>query len=360
MLGVPPQVRSPIPAIMRLLSEELQGRGCAVRLHPWGAHADHESLFRKVFGRVADIMAVRRLLRTDPPDVVVVHTAHGWYSLLRDLGLALACRGVARRLVYEYHGSSSQDLLGGARPLFRAVTRTIVRRADAIFLLSNAERADWTAAIPEGRYFVVRNPVETIERGSRDTAAVPAVLFAGRLIPEKGSLDLVRAAALLPRELPWHVVIAGDGPIRAELEAAVRDSGLVERVRVAGHLGRDALVRAYREAAVFALPTYWNEGLPIVILDAMQCGLPIVTTEIRAMRDYLVDGVNAVFVPARDPEALAAALRRLLTDVTLRERMGARNLEESQAFRPARVAADYFACLEEIVAEGGATVPVTT
>ena len=91
----------------------------------------------------------------------------------------------------------------------------------------------------------------------------------------------------------------------------------------------------------FVLPTYFAEGFPLSVMEAMGHGLPIITTPIRGCADYLSDGENALFVPARDPAALARAVERLLGDDALRARMSAANLARVADFAPARVMPHY-------------------
>jgi glycosyltransferase involved in cell wall biosynthesis len=105
----------------------------------------------------------------------------------------------------------------------------------------------------------------------------------------------------------------------------------------------------YRTGDVFVLPTYWVEGFPTAISEAMEAGLPIVTTRARGMADHLEEGVNAVFVPKRSPGELAEALERLLTDEPTRARMGSANRQKVAEFAPDRVAGEYLEALNSIV-----------
>jgi glycosyltransferase involved in cell wall biosynthesis len=96
------------------------------------------------------------------------------------------------------------------------------------------------------------------------------------------------------------------------------------------------------------LPTSLPEGFPTAILEAMSAGLPLVTTASRGPADHLVDGQNALFVPAHDPPALARALIRLLRDDRLRREMGDANREKVREFDPDVVAVEYRTALERI------------
>jgi glycosyltransferase involved in cell wall biosynthesis len=105
-------------------------------------------------------------------------------------------------------------------------------------------------------------------------------------------------------------VIAGEGPLRAELEAQATRLGIAQRVMFAG--ARSDARQLMREAAAVLVPSRW-EGLPLVVLEALAAGTPVVATAVRGMRELLTPE-TAALVPPDDPDALAQALRRILTD----------------------------------------------
>ena len=158
--------------------------------------------------------------------------------------------------------------------------------------------------------------------------AGPTVLFVGRFAEKKGCTYLLRAMAQVEREVPEaRLVLIGDGPLRAELEATAR----ALRLR-ATFLGRQSVgaVRDWmRRAWVFCLPSVTaengdTEGLPTVILEALACGLPTVTTDSAGNPEAVADGEVGFVVPERDETGLARALARLLHDEDLRRQFGTR------------------------------------
>ena len=133
-----------------------------------------------------------------------------------------------------------------------------------------------------------------------EPAEPPEILFAGRLSPEKGILDLVEAARGLP------LTVAGDGPLRD---------------RVPGALGFVDPHPLYDRAAIVACPSR-REGFGVACLEAMAHGRPVVATGVGGLRDLVVDGETGLVVPPGDVAALRAALERLLGDPDLRRRLG--------------------------------------
>jgi glycosyltransferase involved in cell wall biosynthesis len=149
------------------------------------------------------------------------------------------------------------------------------------------------------------------------------IVFAGRLSREKGVDVLVRAVAELAPDLPAGPIlqVAGDGPVRAELEALAADLA-PGRVVFTGRLPMAALGDLVRGAAVAAVPSRWHENQPLAILEAFACGLPVVTTDLGGLPELVDDGVDGALVRPDDAPALAAARRPLLTDPVRAHRMG--------------------------------------
>ena len=131
----------------------------------------------------------------------------------------------------------------------------------------------------------------------------PHVLYAGRLSPEKGVLELVEAARGLP------LVVAGDGPLRERVPGAL------------GWVPHDELLRLYARAAVVACPSR-REGFGVACAEAMASARPVVASSVGGLRDLVVDGETGLLVPPGDVGALRGAIERLLGDAELRRRLG--------------------------------------
>jgi glycosyltransferase involved in cell wall biosynthesis len=144
-----------------------------------------------------------------------------------------------------------------------------------------------------------------------EEASPPEVLYAGRLSPEKGVLELVEAARGM------NLVVAGDGPLRTKIPGAL------------GFVPHDELQRHYARAAVVACPSR-REGFGVACLEAMAHARPVVATNVGGLRDLVTDGETGLVVPPRDPAALREALDRLLGDRGLRRRLGAAARERAR------------------------------
>ncbi len=156
---------------------------------------------------------------------------------------------------------------------------------------------------------------------------LPMILSAGRLVEKKGFPLLLQAAALLNgRGLPFELIIAGEGPMRDELERLAGGLGLRDRVVFAGHLTQEQLTHVYRRADAFCLASTVakdgdRDGLPNVILEAMAFGVPVVASNLSAIPEAVIDEETGLLAAPGSPQDLAAQLERALDDRELRARL---------------------------------------
>lgn len=364
MLSPHPTVSGPLPKHTPVLVEALRATGCQVQTLPWGRHGDDDSLTRRLLNRVRDIWDIGGRVRASRFDVLVIKTSHEWVSLLGDLPLLVATRRSSPAIVLQFHGGEAQRLTLPGSQLFKLLSWLLFKLSDGVLVLSSEEARAAAGFYPSGRFHAVVNPyvapaAQDDCAPSRDSALhhrdhepaeallppVPTILFAGRLITEKGVLDAVEALAVLRRKRSCRLIIAGRGSAEDELRRRVDALGLAQDVTLTGQLTGERLEAAYRNADIFVLPSYWPEGFPTAITEAMSVGLPVVTTQHRGMADHLQPDVNALFVTPRAPTELAAAIERLLDDGPLRARMSAANRAKVQDFAPAAAARLYLEAL---------------
>lgn len=220
---------------------------------------------------------------------------------------------------------------GHANDLFqrRGLLRKKLLRARFVACISRFHRELYTGLSPEGadKYRVIRCGVD-LERWEprpvRPEGARLEVLTVCRLVDKKGVDTAIRAMACLER--PARLTIAGDGPERARLEALIEELGCKERVRLLGAVDNETVRRLMQEEShVFVLPCRTDragdrDGLPVVLIEAMASGLPVVSGDLPAIRELVEHDVNGILVPPDDPQSLAAALTRL--DSKRREALG--------------------------------------
>jgi glycosyltransferase involved in cell wall biosynthesis len=242
-------------------------------------------------------------------------------------------RAHATPLVISLHGSDVflAERLAPLRPLARralALSGAVTAcssdlRRRAVRLGAREDRARTVPYGVDAEAFAPReHDVEARARLGVPEGAL-LVLALGRLVEKKGFAHLIDAAAALGGRI--HVAIAGDGDLRAELEARARSAGAP--VRFTGTLDRDEIARALGAADVVAVPSVVDrggnvDGLPNVVLEALAAGRPVVASRVAGIPDVIEDGVNGLLVPQADAASLAAALRRLADEPATRARLG--------------------------------------
>jgi len=194
----------------------------------------------------------------------------------------------------------------------------LARRADRVIAVSRALANELVAGGIDRRRIVVVSPGRERLRPMHANRG-RTILCVANWTPAKGIHTLVAAVARLPEVTLDLVGDMPDSIYAARVHRAIASSGVGARVRVHGTLGRSAVRRRYAGASVFALPSI-REGYPIVLVEALAHGLPIVACDIPAVRE--VTGGAAVLVAPRQVAPLAAAVRELLADERIRRALG--------------------------------------
>jgi glycosyltransferase involved in cell wall biosynthesis len=213
--------------------------------------------------------------------------------------------------------------------------REIFERADKLIAVAHSvaqEMAAYDVALE--RVTVLGNGVDT-DIFQPDLAAVatdpPYFLTAGRLGLRKGLEDLIQCAELVSKQFPLHkFYIAGAGPLESAIRARIAERNLEQQVILLGHIAtRTRLAELYRGATLYVHAAHY-EGLPTVMLEAMACGRPVITTAVSGALDVVQDGRNGLLVGPKQPAQMAQAIIGLLQTPGLGEQLGLAGLKTVQ------------------------------
>ena len=289
---------------------------------------------------------VKRLLAREHFDVVHIHE-----PLISSLTL-LMLQHARAVTVGTFHAARERGRSRGYA-LAQLFLRRWADRLDGRIAVS-AAAARLAARYFPGHYEIIPNGVDVARFAAplpcpaELEARRPYVLFVGRFEERKGLPVLLRAFALLKRRCPdVRLVIVGDGRHRIHYERWVEREGVPD-VTFAGRVPAAALPAYYQHAAVYCAPNTGNESFGIVLLEAMAAGCPVVATDIEGFAALIRDGVDGLLVPARDPEALADAIGRVLGDAALAERLRAHGAARVQEFAWPWVAERVLAYYEQV------------
>ncbi len=265
--------------------------------------------------------------------VRLVYTEHSVTNRRRGMGVAAR---MLDRLAYSRYAR----IIAINSSTYRNLVTWLPELGSRSVHIPNAVRVDLTGRLEDtGKTQLFRECGVTSENG------IKLLLFAGRLVHEKGADVLLSSLALLKRS-DYLCLIAGDGPERDKLEAMASSLGLMDRICFLGT--RSDMLTLLRQVDFLVLPSRY-EGLPLVILEAMAVGCPIVATKVDGTAEVLRHEASALLVPAEDTRALAEGIRRLLEDVELGRRLAARAREDVQAYSAQRAAQQLIALYDDVL-----------
>lgn len=254
--------------------------------------------------------------------------------VVRDVILLASTRWMFARVIYHFHAGGLGEYFRRAPRVLRLLMRLAYGRADVGAVLgerlkddSETLRCRETVVIPYG----------VPDVSGPATPRIPGrILYVGMLHESKGVLDLLTAFDDVRSHVPTASLMLVGAFSSAEFETRVRrfvaDHGLTGAVSFAGVLTGYDKEAAFAQASVFAFPTYYEaENLPVVIIEALRAGLPVVSSRWRGVPAMIDDGVEGYLLERRDIAGVAGKLRTLLTDEALAVEMGRRSRKRYEA-----------------------------
>jgi alpha-maltose-1-phosphate synthase len=284
------------------------------------------------FASALETLSIGLAMARDAVDADVAH-AHTWYADMAGLWIRTLHR---IPLVVTLHSMEplrpwKADQLGSGYLLSSWIEKTAVEAADRVIAVSNKMRDDILAHfdVDASRVVVIHNGIDPDRFGrtpARDHlerlgVKTPYVLFVGRITDQKGIFHLIEAAKSLPAGV--QVVLCASAPDTPEIEDRLRRAVSVQPnvLWINEMVKHEVVVQLYSHAAVFCCPSVY-EPFGIINLEAMACETPVVASAVGGILEVVVDGETGILVPPAKPDALAAALARLLNDPETRRRMG--------------------------------------
>ena len=323
-----------IGRVIETLSPYLVARGDRVSVVTFydavfHAHAgDYYALAQPRASKLTRLRDLRRVLRDLRPDVVIAFgPMKSLYTLLVSpapviVSLQRDPWTCPRNLVWEF----------GWRQLYPKAAAVVVLTPDARGYLD----------IRHVR--VIPNPVPPLQvHGTAPRLPANTILTVGRLQPEKGPDLLIKAFALLAAA-NWHLALAGDGPMRADLELLARELGIVDRVLFLGAV--QDVYGLLAQAKIFMFPSR-SEGLGIALLEAMNAGLPVIATSCAGPASIITPDEDGLLTPI-GARGLADGLARLLDDPPLRARLGAAAKQTAARYDIETVGAQWYNLMQEV------------
>jgi glycosyltransferase involved in cell wall biosynthesis len=320
----------------------------SVRRIALGLAGDSTHILQAVWANLRRLVALRRVLREQQPDVVLgMMTTAAVLAVLANVRLS-------GKVVASEHIHPPRLPVG---PLWDRLRRRSYPLAARVAVLTDESRQWVQTHVPGCRVVVIPNavpfPLQITELVLLPERVVAEhrrlVLAVGRLAEQKGFDLLIEAfAGLAAVYADWDLVILGEGPKRLDLEARVAALGLSHRVKLPGRTGN--LTDWYRRADLYVMSSRF-EGFGLTLAEAMAYGCPAVSFDCdTGPRDIIRDGVDGLLVrPVGDVKALTAVLGQLMDDGATRRQMAERAIEVRERFSMARILAMWDQVFEEVL-----------
>ena len=281
--------------------------------------------------RIGSLLKLRHWLARHGRDYDVINTHSSTDSWL--VALTSASLEKMPLMVRTRHVSTPINNKRSTRWLYRTATAHIVTTGDALRQQLHRENGyplDCMTSVRTGIDLARFRPLDKREmRTKLGMDDCPTLGIVATLRDWKGHQHLLAALVILRKSFSdWRLIIIGDGPERARLEASVDALGLRAVVRLVGN--QENVPEWLSSLDIFVLPSYGSEGVPQGIMQAMACGLPVVATPVGAVSEAVRDGVTGIMAMPRSAESLACSLAALMSDSALRKCMGSAGLRYAQ------------------------------
>nr|WP_295085094.1 glycosyltransferase family 4 protein [uncultured Roseateles sp.] len=253
--------------------------------------------------------------------LVHIHVASG-FSFWRKALYVWTLRVAGVPFILHLHGGNFVEFYRASGVLAQRFIRATFRQAARVMVLSQTWLGRMAPIVGGGSCVAIGNPVATWPAKPREPRAVRRFLFLGRFERDKGLFELLAAFSEVFRLHPdVELLLGGEGDVVAIEQAAAKLPGLRAAIKLLGWVSGNAKRQAFDAADVFVLPSY-IEGLPVAMLEAMSCGMPVVVTPVGSIPEVVTDGRSGLLVAPQDVNALTAAMLSLIQEPGLADRLG--------------------------------------
>lgn len=264
------------------------------------------------------------------PNIIHLHTSQG-IAWLKDTIFIIIGKVFHCRVILHMHGGNFDTLYIESSRLIKAYTRQILDLADSVISVSKSWENRLYTLVPADRIITLMNCIDC-EIVKPDTSWAKTdkftIIFIGRVGQNKGIFELVDAIHIIQTEgVNFHTQIVGGEEKQGDyqrLNHRLEQYQLTDMCKIMGVVDRGKALQLLKNASVFVLPSYY-EGLPMVILEALASGLPVVATPVGGIPEVVRDGYNGYLVPVGNVQLLSYRLLYLARDPELCKLMGKRS-----------------------------------
>jgi len=293
------------------------------------------------------LLRMKYLLSTRTVDLVYIHGSDIISALRKYLFFCIA-KSTGAPVVYHFHGGNLIERFSRAPGFVKRRISTLFEGAEVVLCISERWKRELVSIAPRSKIIVVPNGVRLPEESYRKRRKhnFCVITFLGLISREKGAFDLIRAVKRL-RESGLNVELRIGG--HGDITTLKKEMGGEEGIHYLGWLDGTKKNKLYRDTDILVLPSYF-EGMPMVILEAMSYGIPVVSTPVGGIPEVVEDGRTGLLVPAGDVDSLTNAMRHLSESKETREEFGrAARKRVEQSFTIERTAKQLYKVFQSIL-----------
>ena len=339
------------PTHLPFLYDELVKK-IAVSNYYVGRKTDRESTVFKITDRIHDYWLLLKKIRQFKPNLIHHNSAFDVKTILRDFPVVIICKLFRIPVMVKIHGSSD-TMLKMRNPVILFFVRLFLRQISCIGVLSEIEKEEFKTLynINPGNIAVVKNIIKPVFFSTvRKESEHPTFLFVSRILKKKGIYDLLDAIPGILTTLPdSRFYIVGSGEEVNDLELKISNSGLGDNIILIKSLDNNELITLHAFSWAIIFPTYFPEGMPMVIAEAMAAGVPVITTRTRFSLSYMTEAVHCLYIEKNNPASIVKQVAELSGNAVLRVSLAENNKKLATNFSSSVVADEFIELYASII-----------
>ena len=311
----------------------------------YGGKKEFKSLFKRFYLLMLNAFKLIKKIHQFKPTCIYFNSRVEYRASTRDFITILLIKLFFHKKQYFFIKSHGSDLevLKSQSFFYSKIVFAFLRKYVTAWLFLSNEEINWIKShdlIEKNRLFLTKNIVRPekfkVDSNFRKNFRIPEdckiLLFAGRLIERKGVHYVVKAFAEIKKAHNCILIIIGDGEELPNVQNMVQTLGIENNVILTGWIDEKKVAYYTSNSDLLVFPTFFPEGFPMVLFNSLAAGLSIVTTPIRAAKDYLTEPENCLWVESKSSTSIKNAVTQLLDNPDLMEKMRINNKARSHLF----------------------------